>query len=311
MAQRGVSAVICGIFVCLTVLFTSNSAYAAVIDTDDCEQWFNNNDFDTAQIQSNDLSGCLRFFYAQNSLYCCLSYSIDNMSGNEDISVEINISNINRSYTFLFSDNDDCDYPCKLTKHFTQLTNLGQDIYFMLEFTDKEDKNTDNCAVINLIVNTETSYNIAKIDMLTDIQDSEQNYTAFVEETESKQTESEQKQDKEETTKFVYSKDGKNEEAKTESATKFSSNSDYNLNNNNEQESSYNIVSPKTQGDSDSALVDVPTQKKTSFSTPAKAMLALSGAFALTGAGVLIRGAVKRKLKAEQNHKDEKSENEE
>lgn len=300
MSKRGVSVVICGIFLCLTVLFTSNSAYAAVSDTANCEKWFNYNDYDTAQIQSNNLSGCLRFFYAQNSLYCCLSYSLDNMSGDEDISVEIKISNINRSYIFYFSDNDDCDYPCELTKHFTQLTNLGQDIYFMLEFTDKEDKNTYNCAEINLIVNAKPYY-IAKIDMLTDEQNSEQDYAAFEE-----KAESEKKEDEEGTTKFVYSKGEKNEEAKNESTTKFSSDSDNYLSN--KQENTNSIASQENQGNPDSALVDVPTQKETSFSTPAKAMLGLSGVFAVSGAGVLIRGAVKRSAKINRVNEDEKSE---
>lgn len=288
MAQRGAVAVICGIFVCLSVLYTANTTYAAVADISDCESWFEDNDYNTAQIQCNGLSGCLRFFYAKNSIYCCLSYSAGKMSGDEEISVEINISNINRSYTVCFSKTEDGDYPCNVTKHFTQLTNLGQDIYFMLEFTDKEDKNTNNCAEINLKINSKAYY-IAEIDLPVYEENSEQEdaqYSGYIESEKEKEIE-------ETTTKFVYSGDADKEDTSTQSTTKFSFESGGYSYDESAQENGYDTASPEVQGAADGELTDVPTQKETSFSTPAKAMFGLSGAFALSGTAVLIRGAVK------------------
>lgn len=291
MAQRGAVAVICGIFVCLSVLYTANTTYAGVADISDCESWFEDNDYNTAQIQCNGLSGCLRFFYAKNSIYCCLSYSAGKMSGDEEVSVEINISNINRNYTVCFSQTEDGDYPCKLTKHFTQLTNLGQDIYFMLEFTDKEDKNTFNCAEINLKINSKTYY-IAEIDLPAYEENSEKEEAAYNEYTESEK----EKGKEEETTKFVYSGDADKEDTPTQSTTKFSSESGGYSYDESAQEKGNDTVSPEAQGAAGGELTDVPTQKETSFSTPAKAMFGLSGAFALSGTAVLIRGAVKSRM---------------
>lgn len=286
MIYRGGRTVLCGLLFCLTIISAANSAYAADTDINSCENWFNQKDYETVQIQSDNLSGCLRFFYAQNCLYCCLSYTEPNITGTEKIAVEINISNINRDYTVYFTATDDKEYPCKLTKCFSELTKTGQDIYFMLEFTEKEDKSTQNHAQIKLKINDITHY-ITLIDIQSPEEEAEYTLTT--------QKGNEKRAKAEETTKFVYSQDEDHEKAETQNNTKFSSNYGGDVQNEAVQEYSYDSADEDMQESVNGQLLNVPVEKETSFSPQAKAMLGLSGAFAFSGTAVLIRSAVKQR----------------
>lgn len=291
MVCREGKTVICSLFFCLTIISVANSAYGAVADASYCENWFSETNYETVQIESDDLYGCLRFFYAQNCLYCCISYVVDGMEGNENTAVEINISNSNRNYTIHFTADEENEFPCNLTKYFTRLTNLGQDIYFELEFTEKADKNTENRAAINLIIDNK-SYYIALIDMPA----GEDTAVAENDTTQSRIEEKEEEKETNATTKFTYSASGEHEEkeAETEASTKFSieSGGAY-FYNENSLENDYDTSPSQANEVSGDTLIDVPVEKETSFSPQAKAMFGLSGAFAICGTAVLIRNAVK------------------
>lgn len=155
---------ICGLLVGLVLVFTANSTFAAgSVSAEECEAWFADHESETVQLQSDQLGGYLRFFYAQNRLCCHISYLISSNETIQNSAVAVDITNANRSYSVSFDAAGTDDDPCDITKCFTEPTRVGQDIYFMLEFNEKEDKNTENHADIRLIVNG-TSYDIARLE---------------------------------------------------------------------------------------------------------------------------------------------------
>lgn len=145
---------ICGLLVGLVLVFTANSTFAAgSVSAEECEAWFADHESETVQLQSDQLGGYLRFFYAQNRLCCHISYLLSSNETIQNSAVAVDITNANRSYSISFDAAGTDDDPCDITKCFTEPTRVGQDIYFMLEFNEKEDKNTENHADIRLIVN--------------------------------------------------------------------------------------------------------------------------------------------------------------
>lgn len=58
---------------CLTIISVANSAYGAVADASYCENWFSETNYETVQIESDDLYGCLRFFMPKTAFTAVLA----------------------------------------------------------------------------------------------------------------------------------------------------------------------------------------------------------------------------------------------
>ncbi len=273
---------ICGLLVGLVLVFTANSTFAAgSVSAEECEAWFADHESETVQLQSDQLGGYLRFFYAQNRLCCHISYLLSSNETIQNSAVAVDITNANRSYSVSFDAAGTDDDPCDITKCFTEPTRVGQDIYFMLEFNEKEDKNTENHADIRLIVNG-TSYDIARLE-------APYNANTTVK-AETSATTTGGKNTKESTTKFVYSGSGSVSNDDSESSTKFKSKSAQSAENPNMADFQA-VASADDTGES--AVVSVPTEKETDYTPQAKAMFALAGLFAIAGAGFLLHHVIK------------------
>lgn len=283
----------CGMIVGLALVFTANFALAAgAVSAEYCEQWFSENEYETAQVQSNEIGGYLRFFYAQNQLYCHISYALASGDSIENAALSVNISNENRSYTVQFSSDSADDFPCGITKYFSNATRVGQDIYFMLDFSEKEDKNTRNNADIRLIVNS-ASYDIAHIE-------SPYNETTTAKESDMPNTSSKEKIITESTTKFVYSGSGSKTNSGSENTTKFKADSKQNE----EYQSEYDVQEGQSENSTDEGnVLSVPVEKETDYSPEAKGMFALAALFAAVGAGLIIRRAVRSKTESDEETK--------
>lgn len=103
-------------------------------------------------------SGVLQFFYEDNCFYAHIGYSETSMNNyKNEILVSVRVSNENRNYKVDFSsDSEDENEYCNIYKNFTPDTKYGQDIYFIIEFNDKNDKNIVNKFNILISVNTKT-----------------------------------------------------------------------------------------------------------------------------------------------------------
>lgn len=272
----------CGLIVGVALVFTANPALASnTLSAQECEQWFSENEYETAQVQSEELSGYLRFFYAQNQLYCHISYALAGGKNIENAALSVRISNANRSYTVQFSSESTDDFPCGITKYFSSATRVGQDIYFMLDFSEKEDKNVRNNADIRLVAN-EKSYEIAHIE------------APYSESTTAKEKSlpkvSKEKSTAESTTKFVYSGSGAQTNSGNENTTKFQANAKQN----DAYQSGDDLQEEQSESRTDEGnVLSVPVEKETDYSPEAKGMFVLAGLFAAVGAGLLIRRAIK------------------
>ena len=89
---------ICGLLVGLVLVFTANSTFAAgSVSAEECEAWFADHESETVQLQSDQLGGYLRFFYAQNRLCCHISYLLSSNETIQNSAVAVDITNANRS----------------------------------------------------------------------------------------------------------------------------------------------------------------------------------------------------------------------
>lgn len=272
---------ICGLLVGLVLIFTANSVFAAgSVSAEECEVWFADHESETVQLQSDQLGGYLRFFYAQNRLCCHISYLLSSNETMQNIIVSVDITNANRSYSVSFDANGTDDYPCDITKCFTEPTRVGQDIYFMLEFDEKEDKNAGNHVDIHLIVNG-TGYDVARLEAPYNADTTVKSETPAAT--------AGGKNTKESTTKFVYSGNGSVLNEDSESSTKFKSKSAQSAEDPNMADFQ-TVASADPTGES--AVVSVPTEKETDYTPQAKAMFALAGLFALAGAGFILRHVI-------------------
>lgn len=273
---------ICGLLVGLALVFTANPAFAAgPVSAEKCEAWFADHESETVQLQSEQLSGYLRFFYAQNRLCCHISYLLSSNETIQNSAVSVDIINASRRYSVSFDAVSTDAYPCGITKCFTEPTRVGQDIYFMLEFTEKEDKNTENHADIRLIANG-TRYDIARLEA--------PNNTDATAETETSEAAAGGKNTKESTTKFVYAGSGSVSNDDRESATKFKSNGVQRTENQNTAD--FQTVPGEDNTDAN-AVLSVPVEKETAYTPQAKAMFVLAGLFAAAGAGFLLHHVIK------------------
>lgn len=139
---------------------------ALAADTSYIEQFQKWNAAEHAQVVYSYLdgySGVLQFFYEENCFYAHISYSEISMNDNGNkISVSVSVSNENRKYEVGFSsESEDENEYCNIYKNFTHDTKYGQDIYFIIEFNDKADKNTVNLFNIVISVNT-NSYTVGE-----------------------------------------------------------------------------------------------------------------------------------------------------
>lgn len=281
----------CGLIMGAVLAFTLSPALTVSAESaENYEQWFEEQDVETVPVQSEALGGYLRFFYAQNCLYCRISYSYDGMTEKDNAMVTIEVSNDNRSYGLYFTADSADDFPCRITKYFSTPTAAGQDIYFKLEFSEKEDKNQNNTAVIRLEINGK-SYAIAELRP-----DEGETVTEGITVSGAKPTEQSTKERETAggTTKFVYSGGFSDSGSGTEDKTKFSAP---------EAEDQISASDPnarETQREDviqDGSVVSVQAEKDTDYSPQAKAMFALSGVFAAAGTAFLIRRAVMPKSK--------------
>ena len=284
MRIRAVFSQIFAMIAGLALIFAAHSASAADSSiAEQCEQWFSKNEYETAQVQSDELGGYLRFFYAQNQLYCHISYSLSGVSQIKNTAVSVDISNENRSYSVKFTANSSDDLPCGVTKYFSDATQFGQDIYFMLEFSDKEDKNAQNKAVIQVTVN-DKNYYIAQVEP-------PKSETTSQAENQTSNGSAKEKATAESTTKFTYS-GGNSYSANSENATKFRADG---AGDSDSSAMQSDLQSQNADGAEDGSVLSVPVEKEVSYSPQAKAMFVLAGIFAVTGAGFIIRHAVKSK----------------
>lgn len=134
---------------------------ALAVDTSYIEAFQKWNAAENAQVvytYDEGYSGVLQFFYEDNCFYGHISYSETSMNNYEnEVEVSVYVSNENRSYKVDFSsDSEDENEFCNVYKNFTPDTKYGQDIYFIIEFNDKKDKNTVNLVNIEITVNTKT-----------------------------------------------------------------------------------------------------------------------------------------------------------
>lgn len=287
MRIRAVFSQIFAMIAGLALIFAAHSAAAADSSiAEQCEQWFSKNEYETAQVQSDELGGYLRFFYAQNQLYCHISYSLSGVSQIKNTAVSVDISNENRSYSVKFTANSSDDLPCGVTKYFSDATQFGQDIYFMLEFSDKEDKNAQNKAVIQVTVN-DKNYYIAQVEP-------PKSETTSQAENQTSNGSAKEKAAAESTTKFTYS-GGNSYSAISENTTKFRADSAGDSESSATQSDLQSQSDDGANGAEDGSVLSVPVEKEVSYSPQAKAMFVLAGIFAVTGVGFIIRHAVKSK----------------
>lgn len=190
---------------------------------------------------------------------------------------------------------------------------MGQEILFMLEFTDKEDKNVVNSIDILLKISGR-NYRVTTVTSPY-IYDTE---TAADNTAPSAKTTADYESKNETTTKFVYaggySSYSVTQSNENENSTKFSVDSNRISNNNStyyDSESEYS-AEPYDESDSNNGEIsEIPVEKVTELSSEAKAMYALASLFAVCGSALLIRYAVKAKAKQkimnEENTDAEKS----
>lgn len=313
MKQRKIVSHICRVAAILICFSGTLHAYGNTVSFDNANLWFANKECSVTGIEDAALNGYMRYYFEQNSLYCRISYSLSDQEMSSDSSVVASIKNDNRSYSISFSENSEDDFYCNINKCFTEQTALGQEILFMLEFTDKEDKNVVNSIDIllkisgrNHHVTTVTSPYIYDTETATD-------NTAP-----SAKTTADYESKNETTTKFVYSGGYSSysvtQSNENETVTKFSADSNRISDNNSahyDSESEYS-AEPYDESDSNNGEIsEIPVEKVTELSPEAKAMYALASLFAVCGSALLIQYAVKTKAKQkivnEENADTEKS----
>lgn len=246
-------------------------------------------------------SGVLQFFYEDNCFYGHISYSETGMNNYENkIFVCISVSNQNREYQVKFSsDSEDDNEFCIIYKNFTPDTKYGQDIYFIIEFNDKNDKNIVNIFNIDISVNSKSytvGENISVGNMSEQMDDNEiqtTKNTTYKEKPDGDNAENESQ------TKFHYDAAQSGEEAQkndTDSndsaqSSKFSAENDYNF----ENENSVN-ESAVESGESGEIFE---LNNVSEMSLGAKAMLTGSAVIAAAGCAFICKALISRAVEKE------------
>lgn len=283
-------------FIAAVLIFVLSPAAALAADSEyekNPAKWFENDNVQTVQtIISGTYDGYLQFFYAQNVFYCHISYLETGMTGGDSVFVAAAVSNENRAYELVFSaQSDDSDLPCTVYKSFGTATRYGQEIYFALEFTAKEDKNAVNAIDVSITVNG-MNYSLAQ-DLTPPAAEPDTTAVNTTQPASEKQkTEPSQNTTaKTGTTKYVYrgGSSGSN-------AQKYSGG--------NMQVNGGDTISDAS--DSDGAgvtaageLVSAGEEPAASMAPAAKGLIALAGVFAACGIGFIIKYAINSKHKAE------------
>lgn len=254
---------------------------------EDPAKWFDHNNAQTVQTSiAGTYDGYLRFFYLHNSFYCHISYSESGMSGNDYVFLSVTVSNPNREYEIMLSaDSDDSNLPCAVSKSFGETSVYGQDIYFAIEFNQKEDKNVTNCIDVAITIN-DSNYSIVQglVQPGEDASDQKGDPIDTTSPTEKRIT----RTPSESSTKYIYS----GSMDKTQATTKFAGGDmKYEL----ESSATEEETSLRTNG----TINSVDEEKTTSMSPAARGLLVLAGTFAVCGTGFLIKYAVNSKQESQ------------
>lgn len=275
---------------------------ALAVDTSYIDQYWKWNEAENAQAIITYLdgyNGCLQFFYADNCFYAHISYNESSLSDNENrIFVTVNISNENRNYTVTLENGIDTENEyCNIYKSFTPDTKLGQDIYFIIEFTDKADKNTVNVLNIQHTVNSNSYFIGENISVGAESQQSD-SQSGQVNNTTYKMKSEEENSEPESQTKFHYdvengvnSKENASENSQSAKTSKFSAQEDY------------SSVSEESENNNDiqngESAQSVRMLKTSELSTGAKAMLAGSGVIATAGCVFIFKALLGKAVEKE------------
>lgn len=258
-------------------------------------KWFERDDVQTVQTSISDTyEGYLRFFYAQNTFYCHISYIAEGMTGDDSVFVDVSVCNDNRQYELVISsESDDDSLPCKIYKNFSNSSPYGQDIYFALEFSEKEDKNVINKVDISLTVN---AINYLLAQGLEQPSDETATVNGAAAQTTVRSAEKTTRSSAESSTKYVYS--GGNHSSS--GATKYTGSI---VNGESDDVSLSEIHEENNALSEEGEIIPVSQEKTESLSPAAKGLLVLAAVFALCGIGFLVKYAVRSKqaLKAEES----------
>lgn len=145
----------------------------------DTSKWRKNENVNTVALDS--LSGYYQYLFDknENTIYFHISYSLEDLNNNDEISIYFTSSNKSNSYKILF-DKDKVNYltesskkPFNILSSFKTVAGSGQEILFGIEFLNKEDKKLLNDISISLNVNSK-AYKIAN-NMILEFNDVDDN----------------------------------------------------------------------------------------------------------------------------------------
>lgn len=248
-------------------------------------------------------SGVLQFFYEDNCFYGHISYSETSMNNYEnEVIVSVNVSNENRKYQVKFSsDSEDDNEFCIIYKNFTPDTKYGQDIYFIIEFNDKSDKNIVNIFNISVSVNSK-SYAVGEnISVGEKSEQTDDDTLQTTKNTTYKKKPDSDNAENETQTKFHYDEQ-QGEEAAEENnsdsydsaqSSKFSSEGDYDF------EDGYSENAYAADGSESMETGTFELNKVSELSSGAKAMLTGSAFIAAVGCAFICKALIGRAVEKE------------
>lgn len=112
-------------------------------------------DIDVAEIES--LDGFYQYYFdeAEGAVYFHIMYCFEELEAASDVEIGVQIDNPVHSYDFTFCGDTPADYVNEFNIYplFTKIEADGQEIFFAVEFLDKNDKKLSNDITVNLLIN--------------------------------------------------------------------------------------------------------------------------------------------------------------
>ncbi len=261
-------------------------------------------------------NGFYQYFFdeSDSTFYFHISYSIRNLSNNSNIEIAFSSSNSLNSYKIIFNKNriedatSNFEKSLKLLSSFGKINKDSQDIYFALQFLNKEDKKLKNDVSVELRIDNEIYRICRNLSFESNINEDNIS-TPNKEKTTSKKGSNDKKQE----TKVP--KDNKN----ANNITKFHYNGENNSNNynqNNNGSNKYNYNNNEEYCENSNIISEINNEKvvipehenKVKFSPISKILLSTASLFCITGLGLIIHSLVKSKQNKKAVKKEEDNE---